>query len=60
MKKPKLIIVGDIHALEDADSKTADKVEFGMLIRCDNAEQIRAAMNAGKIEFSVFEDEELT
>lgn len=60
MKKPKLIIIGDIHVLEDPDSKTADKVEFGMLIRCADAAQIKEAMNTGKIEFSVFEDEELT
>jgi len=56
MLKPKAIIIGDITVQDEDDLHT---VEFGILIRCANAEQVRQAMREKCIEFSVFEDEEM-
>lgn len=56
MLKPKAIIIGNITVQDEDELHT---VEFGLLIRCANAEQVWQAIHDQRIEFSVFEDVEL-
>jgi hypothetical protein len=55
MRPPNLVQIGDLWICEDEDQVMPDKIEFALLIQCSSAEQCRAAMKAGKIEFTIFE-----
>lgn len=55
IRPPNLVQIGDLWICEDEDQVVPDKIEFALLIQCSSAEQCRAAMKAGKIEFTVFE-----
>ena len=55
IRPPNLVQIGDLWICEDKDQKMPDKIEFALLIQCSSAEQCRAAMKAGKIEFTIFE-----
>lgn len=53
IRPPNLVQIGDLWICED--QVIPDKIEFALLIQCSSAEQCRAAMKAGKIEFTLFE-----
>lgn len=55
IRPPNLVQIGDLWICEDEDQVMPDKIEFALLIQCSSAEQCRAAMKAGKIEFTIFE-----
>lgn len=55
IRPPNLVQIGDLWICEDEDQVMPDKIEFALLIQCSSAEQCRAAMNAAKIEFTIFE-----
>lgn len=55
IRPPNLVQIGDLWICEDEDQVMPDKIEFALLIQCSSAEQCRAAMKAGKIEFTLFE-----
>lgn len=55
IRPPNLVQIGDLWICEDEDQVMPDKIEFALLIQCSSAEQCRAAMNAAKIEFTLFE-----
>ena len=53
-RPPNLVQIGDLWICEE-EGRKPDKIEFALLIQCSSAEQCRAAMKAGKIEFTIFE-----
>ena len=55
IRPPNLVQIGDLWICEDEDQVMPDKIEFALLIQCSSAEQCRAAMKAGKIEFTLFD-----
>lgn len=55
IRPPNLVQIGDLLICEDEDQVMPDKIEFALLIQCSSAEQCRAAMMAGKVEFTIFE-----
>lgn len=55
IRHPNLVQIGDLWICEDENQVMPDKIEFALLIQCSSAEQCRAAMKAGKIEFMLFE-----
>jgi hypothetical protein len=55
IRPPNLVQIGVLWICEDEDQVMPDKIEFALLIQCSSAEQCRAAMKAGKIEFTIFE-----
>lgn len=55
IRPPNLVQIGDLWICEDEDQVMPDKIEFALLIQCSSAEQCRAAMKDGKIEFTIFE-----
>ena len=55
IRPPNLVQIGDLWTCEDEYQVMPDKIEFALLIQCSSAEQCRAAMKAGKIEFTIFE-----
>lgn len=48
-----LVQVGDLWVCEDEDSPP-DQIPFALLIQCSSAEQCRAAMKAGTVQFTQF------
>ena len=57
-KKPNAVVAGDtVYAGIDGEDATRTPVSKGLVIAFDSLDQLKAAMQCGKVEFDVMRDD---